>query len=153
MAQNEYRIKHLRSDLIAGAVLTAIFILFGSGMLINALNEGSREGGLIILLVIIVVMLIAFVGLLRKLYLGRNEIILTSAGIEIVGLGLFSWEMIENFSTVEDDDSESVILHFKEFAAIRISLLGLEKNRNEIIDLILAWKGSSDFYYAGHKKE
>jgi hypothetical protein len=154
MVPDELRIKHVRDHLIIRIVFTAIFILFGAGLLMNEWNEMSK-GPKLALVFIIGVPLVLFIDLLKELYLGKNEIILTRAGIELCGKGLFSWEMIDSFSTVESDDpySESVILHFKEFADVKLSLYGLEKNMNEMIDLILAWKGSSSVYYAGHKKK
>ena len=154
MVQDQLIIKHVRDDLIVRTVFTAIFMLFGTGLLINAWNEAGK-GAILILILLIGVSLVLFINLVKELYLGKNEIILTNAGIELCGKGLFSWEMIESFSTVEDDDpySESVILHFKEFADVEISLYGLEKRKSEMIDLILAYKGSSSVYYTGHKKK
>jgi hypothetical protein len=154
MNQEEYRVKHNRDNLILRLGLTGMFIAYCIFLLIQGWN-GDGRGYKIGLGVMITVVFAFFIGMLRELYLGRNEIILYKYGIEIRGTGLFSWDMIESFSTIEQDDpySESVVLHFKEFADVKISLYGLEKNKDEMIELIFAYKGNSALYYKGHFKE
>ncbi len=53
--------------------------------------------------------------------------------------------MIERFSALyyrySDNKSEDLALHFKEFADLKFDITYLEKNKNELVNLIMQYKG------------
>ncbi len=88
----------------------------------------------------------------------RNaEITLTKKGIELRFHGFFNWEMIESFKTVyycsAENDSTELVLQFKEYADIKFGISYLEKDKDEIIELILEYKGTANVSYTGHEVE
>jgi hypothetical protein len=91
---------------------------------------------------------------LNELIKRKTEIILTTEGIELRDKGFFEWNMIECFSTVyyrhSDNHHEDLVLHFKEFADLKFEISHLEKNKDELADLILKYKGSAHLFFAGH---
>ena len=93
---------------------------------------------------------------LNELIKRKAEIILTDEGMELRNEGFFEWEMIQSFSTQlyrgDSDDKFDLILHFWELKDIKFDISDLEKDKNEITELILAYKGSTSILFAGHKE-
>ena len=91
---------------------------------------------------------------LNELVKRKAEIILNKEGIELRDKGFFDWNMIESFSTIyyrfSENHEEELVLHFKEFADLTFDISHLEKDKDELIDLILKYKGSSRIYFGGH---
>jgi hypothetical protein len=53
---------------------------------------------------------------------------------------------------VEDQEARvKLVLHFEKYADEDFAINNLEYKKEEIIDLMLAYKGSSTVYYGGHK--
>ena len=103
--------------------------------------------------IVSVLCLVALVYFVKELYKRKAEIAISNEGIYLRKKGFYPWSLIVSISTVEYDDSDVVklVLHFEKNADEDFDISSLEKKKNEIIDLILACKGSSDMYYAGHK--
>jgi hypothetical protein len=91
---------------------------------------------------------------LNELIKRKAEIILTNQGIELRDKGFFEWDMIESFSTLyyryRDNHDMDLVLHFKEFADLKFDISDLEKNKEELADLIMQYKGASTLFFAGH---
>jgi len=96
----------------------------------------------------------AFLNYLNEIIKRKAEIILTKEGIELRDKGFFEWDMIESFSTLyyrhSDDYKVDLVLHFKEFADLKFDISHLEKNKEEISDLITQCKESSTLFFVGH---
>ncbi|XZF15959.1 hypothetical protein ACTHGU_07465 [Chitinophagaceae bacterium MMS25-I14] len=94
---------------------------------------------------------------LNELIKRKPEIILTAGGIELRDKGFFEWGMIESFSTLlyknADNRTEDLVLHFRDFPDLKFQISDLEKNRDELTDLILKYKGTADVYFAGHNSK
>ena len=92
---------------------------------------------------------------LNELIKRKAEIILTKEGIEIRDKGFFEWTMIEGFSTLyyrySDNYTLDLVLHFREFADLKFEISHLEKNKDELVDLIMQYKGSASVFFVGHK--
>jgi hypothetical protein len=92
---------------------------------------------------------------LNELIKRKAEIILTKEGIELRDKGFFEWNMIESFSTVNyrysENYNEDLVIHFKEFADLEFEISHLEKNKTEIAEYILKYKGSANIFFAGHR--
>ena len=103
-----------------------------------------------------IVMFGLFFFFLNELIKRKAEIILTNDGIELRNEGFFGWEMIQSFSTQlyrgDNGDKFDLILHFWELKDIKFDISDLEKDRDEITELILAYKGSTSILFAGHKE-
>ena len=104
---------------------------------------------------------IVFFGLffyfLNELIKRKAEIILTNEGIELRDKGFFEWNMIESFSTIyyrySDNYNMDLVLHFKDFADLKFEISHLEKSRDELVDLIMQYKGSVSLFFAGHNSK
>jgi len=94
---------------------------------------------------------------LDELIKRKAEIILTKEGIELRDKGFFEWKMIESVSTLNyrysDNHNEDLVLHFKEFADLKFEISYLEKNKDELIDLIMRYKGSTSLFFVGHNSK
>lgn len=92
---------------------------------------------------------------LTELIKRKAEITLTTEGIELRDKGFFDWSMIESFKTVyyrhSDNHEEELVLHFRAFADLKFDITHLEKNKDELADLILKYKGSAGLFYIGHE--
>lgn len=92
---------------------------------------------------------------INELIKRKAEITLTKEGIELRYKGFFNWEMIESFKTVyykySDNHEEELILQFKEFADLKFDISHLERDKDEIAELILKYKGSANIFYFGHE--
>ena len=104
-----------------------------------------------------IVMFGLFFYFLNELIKRKAEIILTKEGIELRDKGFFEWHMIESFSTLNyrysDNHNEDLVLHFKEFADLKFDISHLEKDKDELVDLITKYKGSARLYFAGHNSK
>jgi hypothetical protein len=82
---------------------------------------------------------------------------LTKEGIELREIGFFTWDMIESFSTLvymgSDNNDIYLVLHFREYADLKFEISSLEKNKDELVSLILKYKGNKNLVFAGHKKK
>ncbi len=94
---------------------------------------------------------------LNELFKRKAEIILTKEGIELRDTGFFEWNMIESFSTLHyrssDNDKEDLILHFKDLADLKFDISRLEKNKEEIVKLIIKYEGSTRLIFVGHESK
>ena len=152
--QDEVVIRQPRSSLIA---LIVGFLVGFIGLTIKGFQEG-RNGdewsamGTFLGGSVFFVLLLHFS---KKLYERNAEMAISYQGIYLRNLGLYPWSLIESFSTVEDTSSDSttkkLVLHFENYADEDFDITNLEYEKEEIIDLMLAYKGSSTVYYAGHK--
>jgi|GEM_PF-5786717 len=104
---------------------------------------------------------IIFLGLffyfLNELIKQQAEIILTKEGIELRDKGFLEWNMIDSFSTLNyrysDNHKEDLVFHFKEFADLKIDITNLEKNKEELVELITEYKGSARLFFVGHNSK
>ena len=104
---------------------------------------------------------IVFFGLffyfLNELIKRKAEIILTKEGIELRDKGFFEWNMIESFSTLyyrySDNYTIDLVLNFKDFADLKFEISHLEKNKDELADLIMHYKGSASLFFVGHNSK
>lgn len=82
------------------------------------------------------------------------EITLNKEGIELRDIGFFEWDRIQSFSTLSypyrDSRTIELVLHFSEFADLRFEITSLEKNKEELVDLIQQYKGPASLFFAGH---
>jgi hypothetical protein len=94
---------------------------------------------------------------LNELIKRKAEIILTKEGIEFRDKGFFEWNMIESFSTLyyrySDNFNIDLVLHFKDFADLKFEISHLEKNKDELVDLIMQYKGSASLFFVGHNSK
>lgn len=102
-----------------------------------------------------VIFIALFLYFLNDLIKRKAEITLTSEGIELRNTGFFDWAMIQSFKIVYypycDSHEEELVLHFKEFDDVKFDISLLEKNRDELVELILTYQGSSGIFYVGHE--
>ena len=102
-----------------------------------------------------IIMFGLFFYFLNELIKRKPEIILTKEGIELRDKGFFEWTLIDSFKTVyyrySDNPEEELVLHFKEFSDIKFNITHLEKDKDELADLIMKYKGSANLFYLGHE--
>jgi len=80
----------------------------------------------------------------------KAEITLTKNGIELRGKGYFDWQFLESFEIVhhyDDANTKNLILHLNGFSDVNFDITYLEKNRNELADLIMKYKGSANVVF------
>ena len=82
MNQNEYIVKHDRDGLIFRTGITGVFIAYSIFLLTDVWNDVGT-GAKIGFVVMITVVFTFFISMLRELYQGRNEVILTKYGIDL----------------------------------------------------------------------
>jgi hypothetical protein len=90
---------------------------------------------------------------LYELIKRKPEIILSREGIYLRDAGFFTWDMITSFSTADQGDESSnmkLVLHFYELKDKKIYIQDLEIDKDEIISLILHYKGDAGLFYNGH---
>ena len=101
-----------------------------------------------------IVMFVLFFYCLNELIKRKAEIVLTKEGIELRDKGFFEWTMIESFSTLyyryNDNYTIDLVLHFREFADLKFEISHLEKNKDELADLIMRYKGPASLFFVGH---
>lgn len=152
--QDEVVIRNDRIRLIVCVVLLTIPVVVNIGMLIADWGSSSLSDILFQLFwgTLFLAPLIYFT---KELYVRKVEMAISREGIYLRNLGLYPWSLIKSFSTVEDTSSDSttekLVLHFENYADEDFVIGNLEYEKEEIIDLMLAYKGSSEVYYAGHK--
>jgi hypothetical protein len=104
-----------------------------------------------------IVMFGLFFYFLSELVKRKAEIILTKEGIELRDSGFFEWNMIERFSTLyhrySDNHNEDLVLYFKNSADLKFEISNLEKDKDEIVDLIIKYKGSANIFFDGHNSK
>jgi hypothetical protein len=91
---------------------------------------------------------------LYELIKRKPEIILTREGIYLRDAGFFIWDIVVSFSTADVGDESSnrkLVLHFSEFADKKNYIHSLEVDKDELIALILRYKGDASSFYSGHK--
>ena len=152
--QDEVVIKKDRSLLLfLVVVLTLTFFV----CITQVFNDYARNGtdGILYGVFIIVLFLTLLIYFGKELYERKVEMAISHEGIYLRKKGLYSWHLIKSFSTVEyyDSDVEKLVLLLENYADEYFEIADLEKKKAEIIRLILAYKGSSNVYYAGHKKK
>jgi len=102
-----------------------------------------------------IIMFALFFYFLNELIKRNAEITLTKKGIELRDKGYFEWQMIESFKTIyyryNDTHNEDLVLHFKEFSDLKFDISQLEKDKTELVDLILKFKGTAGVFYLGHE--
>ncbi|RYY84891.1 MAG: hypothetical protein EOO15_18365 [Chitinophagaceae bacterium] len=102
-----------------------------------------------------VVFFTLFFYFLSELIRRKAELILSAEGIKLRDKGLFEWHRMQCFKTVyyrhSENGDEELVLQFREFADLVLRIDALEIDREELVERILQYKGSADFYYAGHE--
>jgi glucan phosphoethanolaminetransferase (alkaline phosphatase superfamily) len=154
MPQEDYVIKKSKASLLYRIVLTALCI---PGIIYFCYENVSRDDDWLIIIsyfavLICISLFLTFLHEYRERY---YEIVLSTEGIDLRYHGLFSWEMIESFSTIRNTSEHSVrgtflILHFKEFADFTFEITDLEISRNELVELVLTYCKPLNVYYRGH---
>jgi hypothetical protein len=151
--QNEFVLRQDRSKLILCIVLFTPAFITVISMLIDAL--GSTSIGAILFLIFMGILFLAIlIYFIKELYERKVEIAISKEGVYLRNLGLYPWSLIESFSTVEDQDAMvKLVLHFEKYADEVFDFTNLEIIKDDIVNIMLAYKGSSAVYYAGHKKK
>lgn len=152
--QDEVVIRTNRPLLIIWVVAFALGVVLGIAIVINDYAKGATKSmwdGVFVTAVFLA-LLIYFI---KELYERKVEIAISNEGVYLRGKGHYSWSLIEHFSTVEygDPTVEKLVLHFEKYTDEDFDITSLDKKKIEIIELMLAYKGSSAVYYAGHKKQ
>ena len=151
---DEFLIREDKVKLILTVVIMTVIIVTGIGLLID--GWGSMPISATIFSIFIAALILAFiVYLIKELYQREVQIIISKEGIYLRGLGHYPWSLIESFSTVKDADGggETLVLHFDEYADEEFEIGHLEFHKQDIVNIMLACKGSTDVYYAGHYKK
>ena len=152
--QDEIVIRTKRPLLIIWIVAFALGVVLSISIVINDYAKGATKSmwdGVFVTAVFLA-LLIYFI---KELYERKVEIAISNEGVYLRGKGHYSWSLIEHFSTVEygDPTVEKLVLHFEKYADEDFEIGNLEYEKEEIIDLMLAYKGSSAVHYAGHKEK
>jgi hypothetical protein len=154
--QNEFVLRQDRTKLILCIVLFSPAFIAVISMLIDALGSTSI-GPILILIFLSIVFLAILIYCIKELYERKVEISISREGVYLRNLGLYPWSLIESFSTVEDKGADSttnkLVLHFEKYADEDFDFTNLEIIKDDIVKIMLAYKGSSAVYYAGHKKK
>ena len=149
--QNEFVLRQNRTKLILCIVLFTPAFITVVGMLIDAL--GSTSVGAILFLIFMGILFLAIlIYFIKELYERKVEIAISREGVYLRNLGFYPWSLIKSFSTVEDQEAMvSLVLHFEKYADEDFDFTHLEIVKDDIVKIMLAYKGSSAVYYAGHK--
>ena len=149
--QNEFVLRQNRTKLILCIVLfTPAFITVG-GVLIDALGSTSVKA-ILFLIFMGILFLAILIYFIKELYERKVEIAISREGVYLRNLGFYPWSLIKSFSTVEDQEAMvSLVLHFEKYADEDFDFTHLEIVKDDIVKIMLAYKGSSAVYYAGHK--
>jgi hypothetical protein len=153
MNDDQLIIKNSKETQYLGVLVPVIMILaYFAGLFENPRILYSKYPTFTIILGII--MFTLFIYFLNEVIKRKAEIILTKEGIELRNKGFYSWQFVESFETdyfrVSTHTNENLILHFRGFADIQFDISSLEKNRLELIESILKYKGSANVFYLGH---
>ena len=137
-------------------IMSVVFVTLGVVLIIGLLIvewEKAGPGGFLLSIFVGAVFLAGLIYLLKELLERKIEMAISHEGIYLRKKGLYPWHLIECFSTQEDEGTVMLILHFEKYAEEDFQISGLEYDKKEIIEMMLAYKGSSNVYYAGHKKK
>jgi hypothetical protein len=154
--QDRFVLRQDRSKLIIPIVLfTPAFIVLIS-MLIDALGSESITA-ILFLIFMSILFLAILIYFIKELVEWKVEMAISREGVYLRNLGLYPWSLIESFSTVEDrgsdSTSEKLVLHFEKYADEDFDFTNLEIVKEDVVKVMLAYKGSSNVYYAGHIKK
>ena len=80
------------------------------------------------------------------------EITLSSDGIGLCDKGYFTWDMMDAIGTMgsHDSDHEYIVIYFKEFAPVKYNIDDLDKDRKQIVALVLEYSVKQGICYKGH---
>jgi len=129
------------------------YTLFAGAMVVYILKDIYEERSTFTI-ILGIIFLALFCYFLNGLIKRKPEIILTREGISLRDAGFFTWDMIASFSTDDGGDDSSnmkLVLYFSEFADKEIYIQSLEVDKEELITLILSYKGNAGLLYSGHK--
>jgi hypothetical protein len=127
-------IKHSKSHL-----KITFLMLVVSLSLILWIESGSKESKWTMIITgIIGLGIISYV--LKEMIYPKGVIIISEEGIELRNKGWNHWDYIESYSIYEQPDDESTIdylnIRLKDGKVISKKIMGLEKNRNQILNEI-----------------
>jgi hypothetical protein len=83
----------------------------------------------------------------------RNpEITLSGDGIGLCDKGYFTWDMMDAIGTMgsHDSDNEYIVIYFKEFTPVKYNIDDLDKDRKQIVALVLQYASHQGISYKGH---
>ena len=146
MEEEQFIIRQSKKKQIAYVLLVGFFILYyfiGPYDKSRIIYEKSP--------VFTIILWVIFISILRE-----AEITLSFEGIELREKGYYHWDTISSFKTVYYSgirivQNEDLVLSFKEFADIKFDISHLEKDRDDLIKLIIKYKGTSGGFYIGHE--
>ena len=137
-----------------GIALVLIFAIVAGPYSISSDSIAKRPGMSILVGVIFLWLLIY---LIAELVNRPAEITLSKEGIELRDKGFFEWPSIASFSIntypYSDDKITKLVLHFKEAAEVKFEITNLEKTEEELVDLILQYKGETALVFTGHREK
>lgn len=149
----EIEIRNSKAGLIACVILFGIGVATGGGLFF----EDWQSAGIRAILFIAfweLLFLVLFIHFVKELYERKIQIGISREGIFFRNGGLYPWDLIKSFSTMEDHEGNvNLVLHFEKYADEELSIQGLETEKERIIELMLIYKGASSAYYAGHFKK
>jgi hypothetical protein len=148
--QNEVVIRQDKLKLIMVVVILTLTVAVVIGVLIDQWEIAGY--GILLIIFVGAVFLGLLIYLIKELYERKVEMAISHEGVYLRNGGLYPWSLIESFSTEEDDGMVLLVLHFEKYADETIQVSSLEYDKKDIIDLMLAYKGTSAVYYTGHKK-
>jgi hypothetical protein len=156
MSEEKFIIRQSKKKQYAFVLLTGLMILYYFVGPYNKTRIIYKLNPTLTIILGIIFFLLFFYSL-NELIKRKAEIILTKEGIELRDKGFFEWNMIESFGTIyyryvdSDAGNQDLVLHFKDFADLKFNISPLEKNKDQIVDLILSYKGSYNIFYTGHE--
>ena len=152
---NPFIIRQSKKKQIAYVLLVGFFILY---YFIGPYDKSriiyEKSPVFTIILGVIFISLLIYFG--YELLKREAEITLSFEGIELREKGYYHWDTISSFKTVYYSgirivQNEDLVLSFKEFADIKFDISHLEKDRDDLIKLIIKYKGTSGGFYIGHE--
>ena len=155
MEEEQFIIRQSKKKQIAYVLLVGFFILY---YFIGPYDKSriiyEKSPVFTIILGVIFISLLIYFG--YELLNREAEITLSFEGIELREKGYYHWDTISSFKTVYYSgirivQNEDLVLSFKEFADIKFDISHLEKDRDDLIKLIIKYKGTSGGFYIGHE--
>jgi hypothetical protein len=156
MSDEQFIVRQSKKKQLGFVLITGLMILWyflGPYEKTRSMYEESPK----LTIILGIIFFTLFFYFLNELIKRKAEITLTKEGIELRDKGFFNWEMIQSFKTVyyrnSDNHEEELILQFKEYADLKFDISHLEKDKDEIAELILKYKGSANILYVGHESK
>lgn len=106
-------------------------------------------------LIIVIVLTGLMIYLIKRRREHRVELAISMKGVYLDGKGLYSWSLIESFSTTEHHDDTitvKLILHFSKYEDEEFDITQVDIKRQDLVEYLLYYKGTFTTYYVGHTK-